>query len=141
MTNLEYGPVELLLVSLGTATPTPALLAALTDALETKAVRLIDLVFISRDADGSLRIEEVEDVSDEYGFGAVELEASGLAGSEDLDELAEQVPPGTSAAVVVFEHSWARNLGTALAAAGGEVISAERIPAPVVNDLLSQIGS
>ncbi|GLK17982.1 DUF6325 family protein [Herbiconiux flava] len=141
MTELHFGPVEILLVGFGSDRPDPGLVTALTDTLETQAVRLIDIVFLRRDTDGVLTAQEIEDVSDEYGFGTVELEASGIAGGEDLDELAEQVPPGTSAAVVVLEHVWARRLGSALAASGGEVLAAERIPAPVVNDLLTELRS
>lgn len=141
MTDLRYGPVEILLVGFGSDRPGPELVIALTETLQTEAVRLIDIVFISRDADGVVTAQEIDDVSDEYGFGSIELEASGLAGGEDLDELAEQVPPGTSAAVVVLEHVWARRLGSALAASGGEVLAAERIPAPVVNDLLTELES
>jgi hypothetical protein len=141
MTDLRYGPVEILLVGFGSDRPSPELVTALTDTLQTEAVRLIDIVFISRDADGVVTAQEIDDVSDEYGFGRIELEASGLAGGEDLDELAEQVPPGTSAAVVVLEHVWARRLGSALAASGGEVLAAERIPAPAVNDLLTELES
>lgn len=141
MTDFRYGPVELLLVGLGSSRPNQGLLTALTDTLQTDTVRLIDLVLVSRTDDGALDIEEIEDVSDKYGFGTIELEASGIAGSDDLDELAAQVLPGSSAAIVVLEHRWARHLASALATAGGEVLASERVPAPVVNDLLTQIGS
>lgn len=141
MTDLAYGPVEILLVGLGTAQPNQNLLTALTDTLQTDAVRLIDLVFVSRGEDGSLDIKEIEDVSDTFGFATIELEASGIAGNEDLDQLAAELPAGHSAAVVVLEHTWARHLASALASADGEVLAAERVPAPVVNDLLTQIRS
>lgn len=141
MADLTYGPVEILLVGLGTSAPGPQLLEALKDTLETKAVRLIDLVLVTRDVNGSVSIEEIEDVSDEYGFGTIELEASGIAGGEDLDELADQIPPGTTAAVLVLEHAWARNLAQALFESAGEVLATERVPAPVVNDLLTQLRS
>lgn len=141
MTDFAYGPVDILLVGFGNAKPHQNLLTALIDTLQTDAVRLIDLVLVSRSEDGSLEVEEIEDVSEVYGLGTVELEASGIASAEDLDALAAQLPAGHSAAVVVLEHTWARRLASALASEEGEVLASERVPAAAVNDLLTQIRS
>lgn len=141
VSDRSYGPVEVLLVKFGSDRPDGRLVDALADTLQNEAVRLIDLVLISRNSNGEVTVEEIEDVSAEFGFGTIELEASGIAGSEDIDELATQIPPGSAAAVVVIEHIWARKLASALVNSGGEVLGAERIPAPVVNDLLAEMRS
>ncbi|KQR45184.1 hypothetical protein ASF87_13025 [Microbacterium sp. Leaf161] len=139
MPDLEYGPVELILVGLASAAPEPRLRAALADVIESGTVKLVDLVLVSHDASGEVQITEIEDVSDEYGFGEIELEATGIAAHDDILALAEQIPAGTSAAVLVIEHTWARRLASALTDSGGLVLATERIPAPVVNDLLTHL--
>ena len=63
---------------------------------------------------------------------------AGLAGMEDIEALAEQVPPGTSAAILVVELLWAKAFAAALYDAGGAVIAREGIPAPVVNAFLAE---
>ncbi|WP_307852456.1 DUF6325 family protein [Glaciihabitans sp. dw_435] len=82
---------------------------------------------------------DVEDVSDEYGFGTVELEASGLASDNDIHELAEELPLGTAAALLVVELLWAKNLANRIADAGGFVVHTDRIPAPLVNAVLTEL--
>ena len=95
-------------------------------------VRLLDFVLVSKDDDGDVSVIEVED-TDALGFGGVQLAAVGITGDDDIVELAELIPPGTSAVVAAFELLYLRALSERLAASGGVVLSAERIPAPVVN--------
>ena len=133
MAEFRYGPVELYLVGFEGDRPDPRTVEALSDLLESGLFRLLDFVLVSRSTDGTVTATEVEDVTEELGFGGVELEAAGLTGSEDVEELAELIPPGTSAALVALELVFARTLAERLSAAGGVVLSAERIPAPVVN--------
>lgn len=140
MASFAYGPVELYLVGLEGERPAPGVVEALGEVLEAGLVRLLDLVLISRDEDGDLTIIEIEDEADEYGFAGVELAAIGIVGDEDIDELAELVEPGTAAVLVALELAWARRLSERLAASGGELLSVERIPAPVVNALIDSIG-
>lgn len=139
MADFRYGPVELYLVGFEGDRPAPAVMQALTDQLSTGLVRLLDFVIISRSADGDVTVTEVEDESDEYGLGDVELGALGITGDDDIEELAALVEPGTSAAVVALELAYARELASKLAASGGVVLSSERIPAPVVNAIADAI--
>lgn len=136
MVEFRYGPVELYLVGFEGDRPDPGVIAALVEQLEGGLVRLLDFVIISKSDDGEITVTEVEDQTQEYGFGDVELAEIGLAGDEDIEELAELIEPGTSAALVTLELLYARQLASRLAASGGVVLSAERIPAPVVNAIL-----
>ncbi|GAA1701956.1 hypothetical protein GCM10009808_19900 [Microbacterium sediminicola] len=136
MADFRYGPVELYLVGLEGDRPSPATIAALADLLEGGLFRLLDFVIVSKSALGEVTVTEIEDETDEYGFGGIELAEIGIAGDEDIAELAELIEPGTSAAVVALELVFARNLAAKLAASGGVVLSTERIPAPVVNAIM-----
>ncbi|WP_100810897.1 MULTISPECIES: DUF6325 family protein [unclassified Microbacterium] len=139
MVAFAYGPVELYLVGLEDERPAPGVVDALAEVLDAGLVRLLDLVLMSRDDDGNLTVVEIEEETDDYGFGGVELAAVGIVGDEDIAELSELVEPGTSAVLVALELAWARRLSEKLAASGGQLLSVERIPAPVVNALIESI--
>lgn len=135
MTDFRFGPVELYLVGFSGDGLDPGTIAAFTRLIDAGVVKLLDLVIVSRDADGVLNIVEVEDDADRFGFGDVELSVTGIAGDADIQELAALVPPGSSAALLTLELAFARELAEQLAASGGVVLATERIPAPVVNAL------
>lgn len=141
MEEFEHGPVEVLLISFDGDRPGPALSDALLALVEDKTIALLDLIFVSRSLAGDLRIVEVEDLPEKAQLPDLELGELGLAGLEDVEELAVQLPPGTSAAVLVVELSWARHFASVLAASGGAVLYQERIPAPVVNAVLEAASS
>jgi uncharacterized membrane protein len=141
MADFRYGPVEFYLVGFEGERPDPATIGALTDLLDTGLVRLLDFLIVSKSEDGEVSVTEVEDESDRYGFGGTELSASGIAGDEDIEEFAELVPPGGSAALVVFELTYQRELASKVAASGAVVLGYDRVPAPVVNALLDTIES
>lgn len=136
MAHFIYGPVELYLVGFEGERPDPGVVSAMVELLESGLVRLLDFVIVSKSADGEVTVTEIEDAAEQLGFGDVEIVEIGLSGSEDIEELAADIPPGTSAALVAFELAYARNLAEKLAASGGVVLRTERIPAPVVNEIL-----
>ena len=138
MADFEYGPVELYLVGFEGDRPDDGTLEAIAELIEGGEIRLIDLLVISRAEDGTVSFTDWEDVSEEYGFGTVELEVVGLVADEDVQELAQGLPPGTSGALLAIELLWAKRLASKFAASGGVVLQTERIPAPVVNAVLAE---
>ncbi len=136
MVEFRYGPVDLYLVGFDGDRPDPDVIAALVEQVDAGLVRVLDFVIISKSASGDVTVVEVEDEAEEHGLGGIELAALGLAGDEDVEELAELIEPGTSAALVALELLYARKLAGRLAGSGAEVLSAERIPAPIVNAIL-----
>jgi hypothetical protein len=139
MTEFRYGPVELILVGFEGERPGPEIVDAFRDVIDAGAVRLLDLLFVTRSPEGELTVLELDEAGDSIGLGAVALEATGLASIEDVEELASEIPAGSSAALLVVELTWAKALASKLAAGRGSVISTERIPAPVVNEVLAAI--
>jgi hypothetical protein len=136
MVDFRYGPVELYLVGFEGERPSPGVFSALADLIEGGLVRLLDLVIISKSENGDLDIVEIEDEDDNFGLGDLELAALGLAGSEDIEEFAELIPPGASAVLLALELLYARHLASKVAASGGVVLRTERIPAPIVNAII-----
>ena len=131
MAEFRYGPVELYLVGFEGEAPDPGVIEALSALVEAGTVRVLDFLIVSKSEDGDITIAEVED--EDF---ALDLHEIGIAGEEDIEELAELVPPGGAAALVAMELVYARTLAERIAASGAVVLSAERIPAPVVNALI-----
>jgi len=137
MPEFEYGPVEVLLIGFDGERPGPDVVTAILTLIGSGTVTLLDLTFVTRALDGSVIVLEVEELDDDLGFTGLELTEIGLTAEQDIHGLAGDLEPGTSAAVLVVEHTWAREFASALHLAGGRVVRSERIPAPVVNDLLA----
>ena len=143
MKEFRFGPVEFYLVGFDGDRPDPSTFGALTDLVSKGVVRVLDFVLVTRTADGELEILEREEAEEPLTLDGLEPIVAGLASEDDVRALAEVVPPGRSAAVVVLELLFARTLAQAVAEAGGQVLRSERVPAPVVNavmDILEQEG-
>jgi len=141
MAEFEYGPVEFYLIGFSGDRPGPAVLDAIVDLVRADTLRLLDLLFVARSQDNEVRVLELESVADDYGLGDLQVSEPGLAGEEDINELADAIPPGTSAAVLVVEHLWARSFAETLYNAGGQVLRTQFIPAPVVNALVGAMSA
>ena len=137
MADFEYGPVEIFVIGFDGERPGPDVVDAILRLIEEDTVRLLDLLFVSRAEGGDLRVLELEEIADEYGLEGLDVVELGLAGSDDVDDIAAGIEPGTSAALLVVEHVWAREFAEALYRAGGRVLQTERIPAPVVNEMVA----
>lgn len=136
MAEFEFGPVELYLVGFEGERPSPGVMGALLDLVGQGIVRLLDFVIVAKSEDGEITVTEIEAEAEAYGLVDVEILAAGIAGDEDIEDFAELIPPGSSAALVALELVYARALAEQVAASGGVVLRSERIPAPVVNAVL-----
>lgn len=141
MKDFRFGPAEFYLIGFEGTRPDPATFAALDALLESGVVRLLDFVLLSRADTGAVAVRELDTEGLELShFAPI---AAGIAGEEDIQALASEIPLGESAAIVVLELAFARTLAQNLAAAGGHVLHSERVPAPIVNammDMLEQEG-
>lgn len=137
MADFEYGPAEFIVAQFDTDLPSPTVVEAILDLVASGTVRLLDLLIVRRGLDGSVELLELEEIGDQIGMADVQLEASGLAGDEDVAAIADLIEPGRAGAVLVIEHRWATELASRFFAAGGSVVHTERIPAPVVNAIVA----
>jgi hypothetical protein len=123
------GPVDYIVVEWSGKQPNGEAMPILIDLIEKGIVRLLDLAFIAKDEEGNvldLTIDEVGELSAE--FASFEGVATGLLGDDDLAEAAVALEPGTSAAVLVWENTWAAPFAVALRKSGGELVASGRIP-------------
>ena len=135
MTTFDYGPIEFYAIGFEGDRPGPAVLQAIDDLVASGTVNVLDLVFARRSPEGEIEVLELSDTIDD---GAPALDLAGLAGQDDILYLAENLEPGSSAAILVIELLWAKSFAAALYDAGGAVIAREGITAPIVNAFLAE---
>ncbi|MBD5785648.1 hypothetical protein IF650_05600 [Cellulosimicrobium terreum] len=135
MATSSFGPVEIVALAFPTDRIPAEVQTAVRDVLGAGTVTLLDLAVIRRDEAGDVEIIEVADLGDELELTDIVLSGEGLAGEEDLQDIADGLAEATSALVLVIEHTWARGVVSAATDAGGIVLASERIPAEVVNEV------
>ena len=136
MTTFDYGPIEFYAIGFDGDRPGPGVLQAIDDLVVSGTVNVLDLVFVTRSPEGELTVLELSDTIDDGGVPALDL--AGLASEDDIADLAVDLAPGTSAAILVVELLWAKAFAGALFDAGGAVLARQGIPAPIVNAYLSE---
>jgi hypothetical protein len=132
--DVEMGPIDYLVVEWPDRQPTGEAAPYLLDLVDRGLIRILDLTFIAKDEDGSLTRMDIADLGDEFAvFVGV---SSGLISDEDTDAAAAILEPGTSAALLVYENSWAAPFATAMRRSGAQLVATGRIPA---QDLLAAL--
>ena len=130
--SLNIGPVELVVLAFPGTVVDPATIAALHEVVERGHVTLLDLVYISKDAAGNLLEVDMDGDLEDVGLAALSIEAKEVISDADLDIVRESLEPGTSAAVIVYEETWARKVAASVRDAGGEVALHVQIPRDAV---------
>lgn len=126
----ELGPVDWIVVEFPGTKLTGEIAPILIDYVDRGLIRILDLLFLKKDADGSFEAFEATDLKDtEIGeLRAFETEIAMLLSEQDVEDLAETIEPGSSAAVLVWENVWAAPFGAAVRHAGGQLAASGRIP-------------
>jgi uncharacterized membrane protein len=126
---MQLGAVELLVIGFPENQFTGEIVPALADLVDKGTIRLIDVVFVSRENDGSVIGLELSSVDDSIreAFSPLLSDPESLIHDEDIADVAEALDPGSSVALVLFEHTWANGFRRALVEAGGELIDSFRI--------------
>ena len=124
------GPIDYILVEWPGRQPTGEALPHLVDLVDRGVIRILDLTFIAKGEDGSVAGVEIADLGDEVAEIAVfEGAASGLIDDDDVAQAGDVLEPGTSAALLVYENTWAAPFASAVRRSGGQLVSSGRIPA------------
>ncbi len=131
---MSIGPVEYLIVAFPGNQFKGEIVPALQDLVDAGTIRIIDLAFVMKDADGAVVTAEMGDLDSDVfkALDALTPETLGLLNEEDLAAAAEELEPNSSAALLVWEDVWATKLRDAILNAGGEVLDLERVPYEVV---------
>ncbi|MFI9763476.1 DUF6325 family protein [Streptomyces sp. NPDC051963] len=130
----EIGPIDYLVVEFPGSHMTGEGLPLLVDLVDRGIIRIMDLVFIKKELDGSVVAVEIADLT---GDGKADLAvfegaSSGMLGQDDMEEAAAVLQPGDSAGILVYENLWAAPLAAALRRGGAQLVAGGRIPAEAV---------
>ena len=126
----ELGPVDYLVVEFPPATSnfTGEMAAEIARLVDAKLVRVLDLVILQKDPDGSIEALEIDDLEGLDELRVAETQLAELLAEEDVVHLAAAMEPGTTAGVLVWENTWAAPFASAARRAGGQLIASGRIP-------------
>ena len=126
------GPVDYLVVEFPAdkANFSGEIAAELTSLVDRKLVRVLDLLLLRKDLDGSVEVAELHEVdeSDVGELRALEADLALLLAEEDVEAIGAALEPGSIAGVLVYENSWAGPFGAAVRRAGGQLVANGRIP-------------
>jgi hypothetical protein len=130
-TDVEYpGPIDYLIVEFPGNKMTGEGLPILVDLVDRGIIRLLDLLFVTKDADGNVAAAQIADFDGdgELDLAIFEGASSGLLSDEDVAEANAAIAPNSSAAILVYENAWAAPFANALRRGGAEVVATGRIP-------------
>jgi Family of unknown function (DUF6325) len=128
----QLGPVDYMVVGFPAdkADFSGAMAEELKKLMDGGTVRVLDLMIVTKAEDGTVDVAELRD-RDESEVGelrSLEAELSLMLAAEDVERVGADLEPGSTAAVLVWENTWAGPLASAIRHSGGELISAGRIP-------------
>jgi hypothetical protein len=138
----ELGPVDIVVIGFPAGAPmTGEAVPLLLDLVERKIIRVLDVLFVIKNEDGTFSGFEAQDLeSDRIGdFKEFEGASTGLLGEEDAATAAEAIEPGTAAVLIVYENRWAGPFAAAVRRNGGELLDFQRIPAQEFMDALDAV--
>jgi hypothetical protein len=135
--DIEMGPIDYLLVEWPGKQPEGEIAPYLVDLVDRGLIRILDLAFLMKAEDGTIAAMDIADI----GGGITELAifegaSSGLLDDEDVDLARAALEPGTSAALLVYENTWAGPFAAAVRRSGGQLVASGRIP---VTDVLAAL--
>ncbi len=126
----EMGPVDYLVVEFpaGKSNFTGEMAAELAKLADAHIIRILDLMILQKDPDGSVEAFEVDDLEGVDELRRLETEIAEILAAEDVAHLAEAMEPGSVAGVIVWENTWAAPFASAARRAGGQLVASGRIP-------------
>jgi len=135
---MALGPVEVAIIGFPGNKFTGKIVPAIVDLVEAGTIRVLDLLFVAKDLDGTILSLTLADLDGDLlpDFADVELYQPGALGAEDADEVADDLEPGSSVALLAWENTWAARFVDALRQADAVLIDRIHIPAEVVEAAL-----
>jgi len=138
---VKYGPVDVVIIAAGEPKWDGSILAALADAVEAGSIRVLDAMLLAADEDGKIVTMDIEDLGAEAKskLGFIDTGTKGLFDSEDLAMMSEGMVPGAAVMALAIENAWAVPVMNAFEEAGVEVGMHTRIPAVIVDEVISEL--
>jgi hypothetical protein len=126
----QLGPVDYLVVEFpaGASNFTGEMAAELVALVESGTIRVIDILILTKNEDGSIDAMELSDIEELGPLQQIEAELAELLAADDVAHLAAAIEPGSTAGVLIWENVWAAPFASAARRSGGQLIANGRIP-------------
>jgi hypothetical protein len=126
----ELGPVDYVVVEFpaGASNFTGEMAAELVALVDSGTIRLIDVLILTKNEDGTIDAMELSDIDELGELQALEAQLADLLAEEDVEHLAAAMDPGSTAGVLIWENLWAAPFAAAARRSGGQLIANGRIP-------------
>ena|SRR5688500_12968126 len=126
------GPISYLIVEFPGNKMTGEGFDVLIDLVDRGLVRILDLTFVTRDEDGSVRGLQLQEIDSAFDLTVFEGASSGMLDDSDFEDAASVITPGSSAGILIFENRWATSFVQALRRADAQLVAAGYIPQDAV---------
>jgi uncharacterized protein DUF6325 len=136
---MDIGPVEYLILGFPGNNFTGQIVPELAKLIESGLVRIIDLTFITKDADGQVDVVEYDAVEELAAFAGLDAEVGGILTDEDVAYAAQALEPNTSAALLIWEDTWATPFAVAVRNANGVILEGARIPREIIEEAIGAL--
>jgi hypothetical protein len=134
---MAAGPVDVYIIGFPGNKFTGRIAPAIKELVDSGTIRVLDLLFVMKDAEGVVTTLAVDDLDEDgAAFLSIDITQAGALGSEDAEEVSDDLPSNSSTLLIAFENLWAAKLVDALQAADAVVIDSIRIPVDVVEAAL-----
>jgi len=130
---MAVGPVDVYIIGFPGNKFSGRIAPAILELVENGTVRILDLLFVMKDADGVVTTLEAADLDEEgAAFVQIDITRPGALGPDDAEEVSDDLPANSSALLIAFENLWTGKVVNALRAADAVLIDSIRIPVDVV---------
>jgi Family of unknown function (DUF6325) len=128
--DIEMGPIDYVVVEFPGSKMTGEGMPLLVDLVDQGIIRILDLVFVTKDPDGSVRGIAVADLDGDGDLDLAVFEgaSSGLLDEDDIAQAGDVLQNGSSAGILVYENTWAAPFAAAIRRGGGQLVASGRIP-------------
>jgi Family of unknown function (DUF6325) len=123
----EMGPIDYVVLEWPGTQPQGEVAPLIIDLVDRGIIRVLDIAFVAKEQDGSVVALELDNLGADSPFAVFEGASSGLMDEADLQDAADALEPGDSAAILVYENRWAAPLAIALRKSGGQLLADGRI--------------
>jgi uncharacterized protein DUF6325 len=140
--DIELGPIDYLVVQWPPEKqPTGEAMPLLVDLVDRGLIRILDLAFVRKETDGTVVGLDLQDIDLDGNpdLAVFEGASSGLIGEDDYGDAQEALEPGSSAAILIYENTWAAPFATALRKSGAQLVANGRIPVNAIIAALDEL--
>jgi hypothetical protein len=137
--DMTIGPVEYIIVGFPGNQFTGEIAPELISLVDSGTIRILDLIFIGKSADGEVLAFEIDELDEAMGFGKLQGEVGGLISPADIEFAASQLEANSSAALLIWEDLWAAPFAAAVINSGGVLLQGARIPRDLIEPALTAL--